>query len=192
MDQPEITTRATASPTPELDSPSAHWVTAIDRVTDALGRSAAWLSVVLVLVVGVIVLLRYGFQIGSIALQESVMYINAALFVLGAGYTLKEQRHVRVDIFYARLGVRGQAAVDIAGTLLFLAPAVAFIAWVSWDYVAVSWRIREGSPEASGLPLVYLLKSMILVLAGALGLQGSAELGRALAVLRRPNRDKPR
>lgn len=155
----------------------------IDGFSEAIGRAAAWLSLLLVAAMMTIVVLRYGLQLGSVALQESVMYINGALFALGAGYTLKAQRHVRVDIFYARLSVRGKAVVDCAGTLLFLLPAVGFIFFISWDYVAVAWRIREGSPETSGLPLVYLLKSLILVLAALLGLQGIAELCRSLRTL---------
>ncbi len=152
----------------------------IDAASEAIGKTAAWLSLLLVLVMMTIVLLRYGLQIGSVALQESVMYINGALFAFGAGYTLKAQRHVRVDIFYSRLSARGKGLVDCAGALFFLLPAVGFIFFISWDYVALAWRIREGSPETSGLPVVYLLKSLILVLAALLGLQGIAELIKSL------------
>lgn len=169
-----------------LDAPLAlggRIAAGIDALSEATGRAAAWLSLLLVVVMITIVVLRYGLQMGSVALQESVMYINGALFVFGAGYTLKAQRHVRVDIFYSRLSVRGKAVVDCAGALLFLLPAVGFIFFISWDYVALAWRIREGSPETSGLPLVYLLKSLILVLAALLALQGIAELIKSLRTL---------
>ena len=169
-----------------LDAPLAlggRIAAGIDALSEAIGRAAAWLSLLLVVVMITIVVLRYGLQMGSVALQESVMYINGALFVFGAGYTLKAQRHVRVDIFYSRLSVRGKAMVDCAGALLFLLPAVGFIFFISWDYVALAWRIREGSPETSGLPLVYLLKSLILVLAALLALQGIAELIKSLRAL---------
>ena len=169
-----------------LDAPLAQGgrvAAGIDAFSEAIGRPAAWLSLLLVVVMITIVVLRYGLQMGSVALQESVMYINGALFVFGAGYTLKAQRHVRVDIFYSRLSVRGKAIVDCVGALLFLLPAVGFIFFISWDYVALAWRIREGSPETSGLPLVYLLKSLILVLAALLALQGIAELIKSLRTL---------
>lgn len=169
-----------------LDAPLAlggRIAAGIDALSEAIGRAAAWLSLLLVVVMITIVVLRYGLQMGSVALQESVMYINGALFAFGAGYTLKAQRHVRVDIFYSRLSVRGKAMVDCAGALLFLLPAVGFIFFISWDYVALAWRIREGSPETSGLPLVYLLKSLILVLAALLALQGIAELIKSLRTL---------
>ena len=169
------------------NSPTSRLVAFIDNVAEFLGRAAAWLSFVLVLVVGVIVVLRYGFQIGSIALQESVMYINGALFVLGAGYTLKVQGHVRVDVFYSCFSLRRRALVDSLGVLFFLLPAACFIVWVSWDYVSVAWRIREGSPEASGLPFVYLLKTMIIVLPVLLALQGVSELIKSLRVLFSPS-----
>lgn len=153
----------------------------IDNTSDKLGRSAAWLALLMVLVMGLIVLLRYVFQIGSIALQESVMYLNAMIFVFGVAYTLKQQGHVRVDVFYNRLGSRQRELVEILGTVLFLFVSCGFIAWASWDYVAVSWRIREGSAESSGLPFVYLLKSSLLILPLLLAAQGVAELLRAIS-----------
>lgn len=154
-------------------------VQGIEAVTEQVGRVIAWLATGLVLVTGLIVLMRYAFQTGSISLQESLLYINALLFTLGAAYTLKHDGHVRVDIFYTRMSRRNRALVDIAGTLLLLLPLCGFILWGSWDYVALSWRIREGSAETSGLQIVYLLKSTILVLAVFLIWQGIAELLKA-------------
>ena len=148
----------------------------IDASTDLLGRSAAWLTVGMVLLMALIVALRYLFQTGSIAMQESVIYVNALIFTLGAAYTLKEQGHVRVDILYNRLGVKQKALVDLLGGLVFLLPFAGFIIWESWDYVSVSWRIREGSAELSGLPYVYLLKATIILLALLLIIQGIWEM----------------
>jgi len=156
----------------------------IDAVSERLGRSAAWLSLLMVLVMGLIVLLRYVFQYGSIALQESVMYINALIFTFGAGYTLKVQGHVRVDVFYNRLVGRWRHLVDCIGVVAFLFISVGFVIWASWDYVAVSWRIREGSPESSGLPFVYLLKTCLLLLPALLALQGIAELWKSVSAIR--------
>ena len=148
----------------------------IDSFSERTGRAIAWLTLAMVLVMALIVLLRYVFQIGSIALQESVMYLNALIFAFGAAYTLKQQGHVRVDVFYNRLGERRQALVDMLGGVCFLFLTAGFILWSSWDYVAVSWRVRESSAESSGLPFVYLLKTTILVLAVLLIAQGIAEL----------------
>lgn len=158
-------------------------MTKLDRLAEITGRSVAWAALGLVLLTGIIVILRYLFQYGSIAMQEAMMYINALIVCLGAAYTLKEQGHVRVDIFYSRLQERGRAWVNLLGTLILLLPAMGFILWQSWDYVALSWRIREGSAEVSGLPLVYLLKTGILLLALTLILQGIAEASRNLLIL---------
>ena len=138
----------------------------------------------MVLVMALIVALRYIFQIGSIALQESVMYLNALIFTFGAAYTLKENGHVRVDIFYNKLGQKRKAVIDLLGTFLFLLPSATFIAWISWSYVSVSWRIKEGSPEASGLPYVYLLKATIIALALFLILQGVSEAIKSINKIR--------
>jgi TRAP-type mannitol/chloroaromatic compound transport system permease small subunit len=134
----------------------------------------------MVLVMGLIVVLRYAFQVGSIALQESVMYLNALIFTFGAAYTLKQQGHVRVDVFYNRLSPRARGLIDLLGTGIFLTLTAGFIIWSSWDYVAVSWRIREGSAESSGLPYVYLLKASLLVLPLLLIIQGMAEAMKSL------------
>jgi TRAP-type mannitol/chloroaromatic compound transport system permease small subunit len=120
------------------------------------------------------VVLRYGLNLGSIALQESITYLHAMVFMLGAAYTLQRNEHVRVDIFYQRFSERRKALVDVAGTLLFLIPCCFFIFWVSLDYVAAAWSIHEGSREAGGLPAVFLLKTLIPITAVLLGLQGLA------------------
>lgn len=152
----------------------------IDGITARLGVYGSWLAFLMVLVMVLIVVLRYVFQVGSIALQESVMYINALIFTLGVAYTLKEQAHVRVDVFYNRISQESQALIDMLGSVLFLSLTAGFILWASWDYVAVSWRIREGSAESSGLPFVYLLKTCILLIPSLLFFQGLAEFLKAL------------
>ena len=157
----------------------------IDGLSNLLGRIFSWLTLTMVIVMAAIVVLRYVFQIGSIALQESIIYINALIFTFGVAYTLKEQGHVRVDIFYSRINEKKRAWVDLFGSLLFLVPSTCFIIWISWDYVAVSWRIREGSAESSGLPFVYFLKAVILVLPALLLLQGISEIVKSISVIKR-------
>ena len=157
----------------------------IDGLSNLLGRIFSWLTLTMVIVMAAIVVLRYVFQIGSIALQESIIYINALIFTFGVAYTLKEQGHVRVDIFYSRINEKKRAWVDVFGSLFFLVPSTCFIIWISWDYVAVSWRIREGSAESSGLPFVYLLKSAILVLPTLLLLQGISEIVKSISAIKR-------
>lgn len=157
----------------------------IDGLSNRLGRIFSWLTLTMVIVMAAIVVLRYVFQIGSIALQESVIYINALIFTFGVAYTLKEQGHVRVDIFYSRLNEKKRAWIDLFGALLFLVPSTCFIIWISWDYVAVSWRIREGSAESSGLPFVYLLKAVILVLPALLLMQGISEIVKSISTIKR-------
>ena len=159
----------------------------IDSGSDIIGRGAAWLTVGMVLLMALIVALRYLFQTGSIAMQESVMYVNALIFTLGVAYTLKEQGHVRVDIFYNRFSVKQKALVDLLGSVIFLLPSAGFIVWASWDYVSVSWRIKESSAELSGLPYVYLLKATIILFAVLLSIQGVAEILKAIVRIREGN-----
>lgn len=144
----------------------------LDRLAEATGRLLSWLSLAMVVVTFLVVVLRYGFNTGSIALQESITYLHALLFMLCAAYTLKHDAHVRVDIFYQRAGPRTRAWIDLLGTLLLLVPVCGFILYDSMDYVATSWAIHEGSSEAGGLNGVYLLKTAIPLMAGLLLLQG--------------------
>ncbi len=161
----------------------AAFVQAVDVFTEWLGRLVAWLSLGMVLVTALVVLLRYGFDLGWIGLQESVVYMHALLFMLGAAYTLRRDGHVRVDIVYQRLNPRGRAWVDLVGCWCLLIPVCLFIGWIGWDYVAASWSVHESSREAGGLPAVFLLKSVILVFAATMLLQGLAQSGRAVLLL---------
>jgi TRAP-type mannitol/chloroaromatic compound transport system permease small subunit len=152
----------------------------IDRLNETIGRALAWLTLLTVLVTFAVVVLRYGFDWGSIAMQESVNYLHALVFMAGTAYTLKHNEHVRVDILYTHLSPRGKARVDLFGTLILLLPFCIFLIWVSFPYVINSWQLLEGSREAGGLPLVYLLKSFIPLMGLLLLLQGLSLIARSL------------
>lgn len=157
----------------------------IDRFSELTGRITAWLTLAMVLVTCLVVVLRYVFDFGFIWLQESVTWMHAVVFMLGAAYALEREEHVRVDVFYRRFGARGRALVDCAGVVLFLLPLCAWIGWSSWDFVATSWRIGESSRESGGLPypMVPLLKSVLVVMPAALALQGLSLGLRSLRTL---------
>ncbi|WP_286235023.1 TRAP transporter small permease subunit [Thalassotalea sediminis] len=154
-------------------------VQGIDKFTEYTGKLIAWFTVIMVLLTFTIVLLRYGFSLGWIAMQESVLYFHGFAFMLGAAYTLKHDKHVRVDIFYQKFSKRNQARVNFFGSLLLLIPVCIATAVISWQYVATSWQIMEKSGEAGGLPLVFVSKSLLILLPITLGLQGFAELLRS-------------
>ncbi|MCU7930330.1 MAG: TRAP transporter small permease subunit [Candidatus Thiodiazotropha sp. (ex Codakia rugifera)] len=152
-----------------------------EQLNEWLGRAVSWLSLLMVLVTFTVVVLRYVFDLGWIWVQESVTFMHGALFLIGAAYTLKHEGHVRVDIFYQRRSPKGRAWVDLFGTLFLLLPVCLFIFSISWDYVAQSWSLQEGSREAGGLDGVYLFKSLILIMAGLLLLQGMTMIIRSLS-----------
>jgi len=155
----------------------------IDQFTEFTGRSIAWLNVAMVVLTCLVVIMRYVFNHSSIVLQESAMYLHAMVFLIASAYTLKHDEHVRVDIFYQRLPTKGKALVNLIGTLFLLIPVILFIGWSSWPYIESSWRVLETSSEAAGLPLVFLLKSLILVMVAVLLIQALAEALRSIAEL---------
>ena len=156
---------------------------ACDAISEHTGRAISWLTLAMVLLTFAVVVLRYAFNLGWIALQESVTYLHALVFMLGAAYTLKRGGHVRVDIFYQRWGPRARAWVNLLGTLLLLFPVCGFLLWISWEYVAASWALREGSRESGGLPGVYLLKTAIPVMAALMMIQGLSHAIHSALVL---------
>jgi len=156
----------------------------IDRLTSLIGRAAAWFCLFLVVAQFAVVLMRYGLGVGSAKLTESIFYAHAGLFMLAAAWTLHENGHVRVDIFYAAAPPRRKALVDLLGALLLLMPFALSLLILSLPYVARSWSILERSRETSGLPFVYLLKTLIPVFAILLVLQGLSQAIRAAQTLR--------
>ena len=152
---------------------------------DAISRTTAgvvrWLALLMVLAQFAIVVGRYVFGVNSIAAQESVLYMHATLFMLAAGYTLLVDRHVRVDVFYAKASPETRRRIDIFGHLFLLLPAMVALAWWSWTSVRNSWAILEGPISVGGLKAVFLMKSLIPAFCLLVALQSVAILIRLLA-----------
>ncbi len=158
------------------------WISVIETINNGLGRAVSWLTLLMVLTTFVVVVLRYLFDSGWIALQESVIYLHSLVFMLAAAYTLNHDGHVRVDIFYQRFSIRQRAWVDCLGALFLLLPVSVFILCSSWHYVAESWAVLEGSRHSGGLPGLFLLKSLIVVMAVQLALQALAMFCKNLSL----------
>jgi TRAP-type mannitol/chloroaromatic compound transport system permease small subunit len=158
----------------------------LDRISSITGNAAAWLTLFMVIVTFVVVIMRYVFDAGLIWVQESVVWMHAVVFMLGAAYTLRAEEHVRVDIFYRTMSERRRAWVDLIGVITFLLPLCAFLAWASFDFVTQSWSIGESSRESGGLPypFVPLLKSVLLLMPLAVSLQGLSMFARSINTLR--------
>lgn len=155
----------------------------IDTVNRAIGQFTAWLALIMVLVQFFVVIIRYVFSFGSIQMQESIQYMHGLLFMLGAGYALLHDGHVRVDIFYESMRPKRKALVNLAGVCLFLLPLSVYGWSVALPYVVDSWRVLETSAEPSGLPFVYLFKSVILVFLVLVPIQGIAMAIRSTLIL---------
>lgn len=155
----------------------------IDRANDLIGRGVAWLTLAMVLITFAVVVLRYVFSIGFVWVQESYVWLHGVVFMVGAGYTLLHEGHVRVDIFYREGSPRFKAGVDLFGSLGLLLPVIVMIWIVAWPYVVSSWTSFEESREAGGLPGLFMLKSVILVFCVTLGMQGISLALRSILVL---------
>ena len=144
----------------------------IDTLNEWVGRGVAWVTLGLVLVVFVDVVMRYLFRTSFVFTQELEWWLFAFIFLMGAGYTLLHDGHVRVDIIYQRLGPKGKAWINLVGVILFLFPGCFLIIKTSLNFVATSWSVMEGSPDPGGIPFRFILKSCIPVGFGLLMLQG--------------------
>ena len=143
----------------------------INKINTAVGKLFSWSLLIMVILTFVIVVLRYLFNLGFIWMQELVRYLYASVFMLCAAYTLANDEHVRVDIFYSRLGNKHKMIINVIGSLIFLIPVCLCILYYSYTYVINSWAQLEGSLEERGLHAVYILKTFIWAFALMLTLQ---------------------
>ncbi|MEM8662562.1 MAG: TRAP transporter small permease subunit [Pseudomonadota bacterium] len=155
----------------------------LDNTNRILGRILAWLVIFMVLVQFGVVVARYVFGVGDLWAQESIIYMHGTLFMLAAAYTLSEDAHVRVDIFYRAASDRYRAFVNLFGSVFLLIPVAMVLTLASWSYVGNSWRIFEKSMESSGIPGVFLLKTAIPVFAILVAAQGVVMALRSLRTL---------
>lgn len=155
----------------------------LDTVTEWTGRIVSWLTLFMVLTVTLVLILRNWFDLSAIALQESVNYMHAAVFMLGAAFALKHNDHVRVDVFYQNFSAKKKAVINILGFLFLLLPVCLFIFIYCKDYVLFSWALNEGSNQPGGIPYMYLLKSLLLAMPITLIIQGFADSLKCLSYL---------
>lgn len=148
----------------------------LDCLSEYSGRAVAWVVVLMTLVVGYDVAMRYLFNVGSVALQELEWHLFALIFLLGAAYTFKHGGHVRVEVLSQHFSPRAQAWADLIGTVFFLLPFCTLIIISSWPFVLNAFQYSEGSPDPGGLPYRFLLKSAIPIGFSLLVLQGLASI----------------
>jgi TRAP-type mannitol/chloroaromatic compound transport system permease small subunit len=162
------------------------WIKVEKRISEWnewIGRAVSWLTAILVLVVGVDVVSRYFFNTTKNWVLELEWYLFSVIFLLGAGYALKHDKHVRVDLFYSNFNPRDKAWVNLLGTLFLLVPWCLFVVFSTWGYAYESFLIRETSPNPGGLPALYLIKAMVPIGALLLLLQGVAQLIQTILFL---------
>ena len=156
----------------------------IDKLTDNIASGLLYILIALILLVFSTVFFRYVFNMSYIIIQEIIMYLHALIFMFGISYALKENSHVKIDVLYNTLNKRTQRVISIAGLVSFILPTALFIIYISIDMVTQSWMILEGSSEAGGLNLVFILKSLIPISGVLIFLQGISELIKHIRVSR--------
>ena len=154
-----------------------------DGINEWAGRIVAWVTLTLVLVVFADVVLRYLFNTSFVFVQELEWHVFGFIFLMGAGYTLLHDGHVRVDIIYQNLSPRGQAWINLLGVIFFMLPGCIMVIATSWKFTANSWMIMEGSPDPGGIPYRFLLKGTITAGFVLLSLQGISMGLRSLLFL---------
>ena len=138
-------------------------VRGIDTLNEWIGHGVAWVTLGLVAVVFVDVVMRYLFNTSYVFAQELEWHLFAFIFLMGAGYTLLNDGHVRVDIIYQRLGPRAKAWINLVGVIFFLIPGCAMVVITSWKFTYNAWAVMEGSPDPGGIPCRFLIKGTITV-----------------------------
>lgn len=163
---------------------AAGLVRVAEAISEVTGRAVSWLTLGTVLVCFLVVVLRYGFNLGFVWMQDIYVWFHAAVFMLGAAYTLKVGGHVRVDLIYARLGERQRAWIDIFGSLVLMTPYLVITLVSSLPFTIASWQVLEHSLQPDGLPGFFILKSVLVVYGVLLAIQALALLARSVLVLR--------
>ena len=152
----------------------------IDRIIASVASILVFLIISLVILVFLTVLLRYTFNISYVFLQELIMYLHALIFMFGISYTLKEKSHVKIDVIFNLLSEKNQLLISLVGTLIFIIPTSLFIIYISMDMVIQSWSLLEGSSEAGGLDLVFILKTIIPIAGCLIFLQAISDMFKYL------------
>ena len=161
----------------------AAFVKAVDGLNERVGRWTSWLVLTMVVNTFLVAVLRYGFDLGWVWLQELYVWMHGTIIMVAAGYTFRHDGHVRVDIFYQAISRRAKAWVNLIGTLFLLFPTLGAVIWVAWPYVMLSWQRLETSREAGGMQGLFLWKTTMLVFCALMFLQGMALICRSLLVL---------
>jgi TRAP-type mannitol/chloroaromatic compound transport system permease small subunit len=162
----------------------ATFIVIVGRLNGLVGRSFAWLTLVSVLLCFTVVVQRYVFDTTYLWMQDLYVWVNGAMFMAVAGYTLLTDGHVRVDVYYRPASLRRKAVMDLIGVVVFLLPFCAVVWLWGFEYVERSWKLFEGSANPGGMPGLFILKSFILVFVVLVTLQGLAMAGRSILVLR--------
>lgn len=158
-------------------------MTLIDKLNSAIGKATSWLTLLLVLVIVIDVILRYSLSITSAASFELEWHLFAGIFLLGAAYTLQQDKHVRVDVFYDRFSDKTKAWVNFIGALILLMPFCAIAFWESLSFVYSAYQLGETSPQPGGLPMRWIIKSTIPLGFLLLGLQGISSITKSLITI---------
>lgn len=156
----------------------------IDQINEWVGRAVSWLTIILVVLVCFDVITRYFFSNTAAWIMELEWHLFALIFLFGAGYAFKHDKHVRVDLFYAKLSPKDQALVNIIGSFLFLIPWCLLIIYWSYEYALISYNIGETSPDPGGLPARYMIKFCVSIGMVFLLFQGISVLFKNILIYR--------
>lgn len=161
----------------------------INLINKYIGETVSWLTLLMVLVTVLVVVLRYGFSIGFIWMQESVRFMYSAVFLLCGGYTLLNDKHVRVDVLYQNMSKRNKALIDLLGSIFLLLPVCFVIFYYSWSYVLNSWEQLEGSIEERGLHLVFIMKTFLWVFSILVSIQSISIITNSILILKKDKKE---